>query len=351
MQDLYHPIQTGPIGSTFPPFLQTGKWSSIQILTDQNTHQHCLPTLQKEIPTLADIQPIIIPAGEQHKNITTLESIWQSLMQTHADRNTLLILLGGGVLCDMGGFAAASYKRGIDFVHIPTTLLAQVDATIGGKTGINVGHLKNMAGSFAPPKSLFIDPAFLTTLPQRQLVNGYAEMIKHALIDSPEHWEAIQAIESVDATQLSALIERSQEVKQQIVEADPFEKGIRKTLNFGHTIGHAIEAHSLENDSNPLLHGEAIAIGMVTETWLSVQRCGFPTSQLEKITQYIRSIYGKYVFPARTQEAIITHMQQDKKNQGNTIKPCLLENIAQPILNLTIRPQLIHQALDYYQHC
>ena len=253
-------IKYGSIKEELHSFLATNKYTQVFILVDENTLEHCLPLLPN-----FDYQIIKIESGERNKNIETCQKIWQNLLNNNADRKALLINLGGGVISDMGGFCASTYKRGIDFINIPTTLLAMVDATIGGKTGIDFGFQKNMIGLFSLAKTVLIDATFLKTLNYRQIKSGKAEMLKHGLIANEQHFTQIisSAIPNLD------LIKASIAIKQEIVSTDPFEKGIRKSLNFGHTLGHALEAYYLANNLD-ILHGEAIAQGMIWAIQLSV---------------------------------------------------------------------------------
>src|SRR5690606_17356227 len=237
-------------------FLNKNTYSKIFILTDRNTSEHCLPVVTSLMPELTAYDLIEIDPGEENKNIDFCIGIWKMMLDFGADRKSLLINLGGGVVTDMGGFAASTFKRGLDFVQIPTTLLSQVDASVGGKTGIDMDGVKNIIGTFTQPKAVFINTTFLTTLADKQVVSGFAEMVKHGLIYDKNYFEELK---SIDLRQIDdSFIVRSVEIKNDVVTGDPTEKGLRKILNFGHTIGHAIESYSLAHDSFPLLHGEAI---------------------------------------------------------------------------------------------
>ena len=234
------------------------------ILLDENTRRHCLPLLETKNAELLEIE-----SGEKNKHIQTCTQLWKTLIDLGADRHSLLINLGGGVICDIGGFVASTFKRGIDFIHIPTTLLAQADASVGGKTGVDFANLKNQVGVFSNPKAVFVFPQFLDTLDERQLRSGFAEIIKHALIRDKTLWHTIQSVDVNDRSGLTDVISQSLQIKNDIVTDDPFEKGLRKILNFGHTIGHAVESVSLRQHKKQLLHGEAVAIGMICEAYLS----------------------------------------------------------------------------------
>lgn len=334
---------------SFKSFLDNSSYSKIFFLTDLNTSEHCLPLIIKHIPDLDNYDIIEIDPGEENKNIDYCIGVWRMLLDFGADRNSLLINLGGGVVTDMGGFAASTYKRGIDFIQIPTTLLSQVDASVGGKTGIDLGSVKNIVGTFTQPKAVFINFEFLSTLEDRQLKSGFAEVIKHGLIADKAYFNLIK---SVDPLKLDIdVIHRSVEIKNEVVIADPYEKGRRKTLNFGHTIGHAIETYSLKNDSNPLLHGEAIAIGMICEAYLSYKYNTLSGAELDDLITYIRSMYPDYVFPSLIYEEVIEYMRNDKKNEDKKIGFALLAEIGKCDFNLYLNEIQIKESLDFYNKC
>lgn len=293
-------------------------YSRIAILVDENTKQHCLPLFLKSYQINT---PLIIevPAGEEHKNIESCQYLWDTFTQAALDRKTLLINLGGGVIGDMGGFAASTYKRGIDFIQVPTTLLAMVDASIGGKLGIDFKGLKNQIGLFKNPQAVFIDSQFLNTLPKEQLLSGFAEVVKHALIADKNYWNSLQNL-PLEALSWEAIIKQSIHIKNSIVSEDPFEQGARKKLNFGHTYGHAIESHYLA-EGNAILHGEAVALGMLLESQLS------PITQLEKneIESFIRKTFTLPILPEKG--ALKKWMLNDKKNEDGTIRFSLLTEI------------------------
>lgn len=323
------PITFGPITATLKSFLKQGAYTSIFILVDENTKQHCIPLLPN-----FQYQLIEISSGETHKNLSTCKFIWATLLQKHADRKALIINLGGGVICDMGGFAASCYKRGVDFIHIPTSLLAMVDATIGGKTGIDLDAEKNMIGLFSPAKAIFVDPKFLNTLPLRQLNSGKAEMIKHGLIASDMHLENV-----FESKLLSdALIQESIGIKQYIVQQDPFEEAMRKSLNFGHTLGHAIETLGLRNGED-ILHGEAIAHGMILALKLSVKYTQFPLNQAKEISKKIEAIYGKYNLDKTLLSKLIEIAKNDKKNSGTSINFTLLSRVGKFEINQVLNEE------------
>ncbi|MDT4826539.1 3-dehydroquinate synthase [compost metagenome] len=258
-----------------------------------------------------------------------------------------MINLGGGVVTDMGGFVAATYKRGIDFINIPTTLLSQVDASVGGKTGIDIDHVKNMVGTFSQPKAVFIEHRFLETLPQRELLSGFAEMIKHGLIADTAYYQQLK--ESEYTALPAALVYRSVQIKNEVVTTDPFEKGLRKILNFGHTIGHAIESYALANDKQPLTHGEAIAIGMICEAFLSVKYSGLSEDELKDISSYIMGLYPKYAIAEKSKTQLLALMQSDKKNENGIILFSLLKSLGKCGFNDQVPAHAILESLTYYQ--
>lgn len=312
------------------------------VLVDENTKKHCLPFLKKIITAPYLIQ---IKSGEKKKDITSCTKIWEELSKQNADRNSLLINLGGGVISDLGGFAASTFKRGIDCINIPTTLLAQVDASVGGKTGIDFNSFKNQIGTFSFPKAVFIYPSFLNTLDKRQLLSGYAEVIKHALIADKSYWKNISKLQ-ISSSSIEPLIYRSVEIKNKIVAADPFEKKERKKLNFGHTIGHAIES-ALLNSKNPLLHGEAIAIGMICESYLSRKINNFNSKDLNTITDFIINLYNLHPIslPFSHMKKI---MLQDKKNIASEINFTLLKSIGQSTVDNVCSLELVEESISYF---
>lgn len=323
-------------------------YSKVFVLVDTNTQRDCLPILEKALVSFP-FGVIAIAAGEQHKNIETCQVIWNALMQQQADRQSVLINLGGGVIGDMGGFCASTFKRGMDFIQIPTTLLAQVDASVGGKLGVDFGQIKNSIGLFRNPQAVFLQPTFFETLTAEQLYSGYAEMIKHALIDTPKHWHTLLAIQDLNTVDWQPLVEQSLVVKKEIVAIDPLEKGIRKSLNFGHTLGHAIESLSWQTNQ-PLLHGHAVALGIILECYCSYRSTNLPLSELEAITAYILRLYPKYDLSKFNLKAIYQLVLQDKKNERDTINCTLLSAIGSPLINRPLTIELIGQALDYYKN-
>jgi 3-dehydroquinate synthase len=329
-------------------FLQEKQYPSIFVLVDTNTKAACFPILEAALAAEYPLQLIEIPAGEEHKNIETCSLIWSALLKGQASRKSLLLNLGGGVIGDMGGFCAATYKRGMDFIQIPTTLLSEVDASVGGKLGIDFQAVKNGVGVFQNPQMVLIHPPFLKTLPKRELYSGFAEVIKHALIQDAEHWEKIQTITALEQYEdWTAIIDHSIKIKAKVVEQDPHEKGLRKILNFGHTIGHAIESLSWETDQ-PLLHGEAIAIGMICEAYIAQLELGLPKAELDAIANYILKLYPPFDLEKLDRQKLLQLMLQDKKNEGASILGSLITAIGTAAFNVGLKEQMILDSLNYY---
>ena len=301
-------------------FFASMSYDKLFILTDTNTQEKCYPLI-KDIPALQDTPVITVQAGDTHKDIEQVAYIWSRLSNEGASRNSLLVNLGGGMITDMGGFAGATFKRGLRTVNIPTTLMASVDAAVGGKTGINFNGLKNEVGSFYPPECVFIDCEFLRTLDRDNLLSGYAEMIKHALISSMDIYASVLLFDldaKIDYAFLNRMVAQSVAVKERIVEEDPKEHGIRKALNFGHTIGHAYESLSFKKD-RPLLHGHAVAAGIVSELYLSHKVCGFPMEKLSQVVYYLKEYYPAFVFDCKDYDTLYELMTHDKKNEAKRI--------------------------------
>ena len=328
--------------------LKEKKYSKVFILVDENTAEHCLPEFRANMGGKFDFEAIQIKSGEINKNIATCMEVWEQLSQGDADRRSLLINLGGGVITDLGGFAASAFKRGIDFINVPTTLLAMVDASIGGKTGVDLGVLKNQIGVFKSPEMVLVVPDYLSTLDQRQLNSGFAEMMKHGLIASGSYWTTLKKVDSYE--NLDKLIYESIKIKNDIVSQDPKEKNLRKILNFGHTFGHAIESFSLEeNDLPPLLHGEAIAIGMVLEAYLSNRTMGLGSHQLADIKSEFSRRFEKVDFTDDDVEKIVDLLKFDKKNTRGSINFVVLKRIGDTIIDNKIPKGLYHEAFSYYK--
>ncbi|MFD2864193.1 3-dehydroquinate synthase [Mucilaginibacter antarcticus] len=327
-------------------FVANGNYSRFFVLTDENTAQYCLPLLREKLGDPENFDLIEIPAGEESKDIDFCIGVWKMLIDFGADRQSLLINLGGGVISDLGGFAASTFKRGIDFVHVPTTLLSQVDASVGGKTGIDIDSIKNIIGTFTQPKAVFIEQQFLKTLPARQILSGNAEMLKHGLICDEEYWNLLKTSDLENPT--AALVYKSVQIKNKIVLEDPHEKNIRKALNFGHTIGHAVETWSLINDKDSLSHGEAIAIGMICEAYLAHKKTGLSAAELEEITRTLTNLYPRYELKMEHSATLLEYMLKDKKNQNGKINCTLLSTIGQfNIDNVCTNDELL-EGLNYY---
>lgn len=324
-------------------FFSQKNYSKVVVLADSHTYTHCYPLIHG-IPahTL-----ITVPAGEEYKTLTTCTDIWQKMTDQQLDRHAAMIVLGGGVLGDMGGFCAATYKRGIDFVLVPTTLLAQVDASIGGKLGIDFNHFKNHIGVFQLPVLTLLYSGFLKTLPQSELRSGFAEVIKHILISDPSLWNTIKQ-KSIQEQEWPALIRHSVEFKAKVVTEDPREKGLRKILNTGHTIGHAFESYFISIGKR-YLHGEAIAVGILTEGYIAVQKGMLPPKHLEEIQSHLLKVYGKIPIEEGDIEEIARLVVQDKKNKGNKILCVLLEGIGNAKWDHEISLDEVKTALSFYR--
>jgi 3-dehydroquinate synthase len=300
-------------------FLAEKNFSRIFVLVDQNTHIHCLPSFLSKLETTSTVEVVEMETGEMHKTIETCNGIWQVLSELGADRKSLIINLGGGVVTDLGGFVAATFKRGISCIHFPTTLLGMVDAAIGGKNGVNLDGLKNQIGVIRPPEMVVLDTAFLQTLPAAEMRSGLAEMLKHGLIQDENYWNKLSDLSNLDLSDLDSLIEESIDIKENVVRQDPTEQNLRKSLNFGHTLGHAIESYFLESsEKEKLLHGEAV------------------------------SMYGQIEISREDQEKIIELLKFDKKNEAGKINFVLLRRIGEPVIDRQVTNDLIYEAFSYY---
>jgi 3-dehydroquinate synthase len=337
-------VQIGPIAETLSQYLSDKNYSKVMILVDQNTKKHCYESVKPLLPAHKVIQ---IKAGEENKNLETCSYIWEQMTENELDRHSLLVNLGGGVIGDMGGFCAATYKRGIDFIQIPTTLLSQVDASVGGKLGIDFQGFKNHLGVFTLPNAVLIDKEFLKSLPERELRSGFAEIIKHCLIQDATKWKEIRILD-LDQQNLGDLIQHSVEIKKQVVTADPTEKGLRKILNFGHTLGHAIETFFLDKGKKRLLHGEAIAAGMIAEAYIGFQKGMVNEDELAQIEEFIYAVYGTVNIDPNDFEAIIKLTQQDKKNKGKLVRASILKGIGDCAYDISLSKTDMKKALAYY---
>ncbi|MGM0582152.1 MAG: 3-dehydroquinate synthase [Bacteroidota bacterium] len=314
--------------------------SHLFVLTDENSKEYCYPLIKD---FLEYHQVIEIASGEKHKTLDSCNLIWNALTNATADRKALLINLGGGVITDMGGFCAGTYKRGIRFINIPTTLLSQVDASVGAKTGIDFNGYKNHIGLFCEAEAVLVNPVFHQTLPNEQLVSGYAEMLKHGLIADKKHWQ--DCLENGFEKFSNELIQQSVKIKEKVVENDPTEKGLRKILNFGHTIGHAIETHLL-NTEKELLHGEAIGLGMIAEAYISKSKGLLNEQEYNNIVEKLREIYKSPKIEKASFDDIKRLCKQDKKNNNGELKMSLLENIGKAVYDIPVEPELIDEALS-----
>lgn len=319
------------------------------LLTEETPAKLCLPLIQSLLDRY-QIRSVTIPGGESHKSVQSVELVWEMLSRFHADRKSLLINIGGGMLTDLGGFAASTFKRGMAFINIPTTLLAQVDASLGGKTGINFFGLKNEIGVFNEPDSVIINTNFLKTIDQENFLSGYAEMLKHGLIKSPAHWNELMQydLKNINYDALQEIISHSVDIKKWHVENDLTEKNIRKALNFGHTAGHAFESYAL-HEGRPILHGYAVVYGMIVELYLSVKKCGFDAALLNSISRWLLGKYEKFEITASDYKALYELMTHDKKNEGSRINFTLISEIGEVEINQDCQKALILEALDYYR--
>jgi len=334
-----------PIGESLPDFLSSKQYSKIVVIADNNTKRHCYPILKAFLPKHS---VVTVPSGEAHKTLATCEKIWEAMTRQELDRHALVINVGGGVIGDMGGFCAAVYKRGIDFIQVPTTLLSQVDASVGGKLGIDFQGFKNHLGVFNIPKSVLIDPVFLKTLPEREIRSGFGEVIKHCLIADAAKWEEIRA-KDFEQQNWPDLIAHSVKIKQQVVDQDPTEKGLRKILNFGHTLGHAVETCFLNKPAHQrLFHGEAIAVGMIMEAHLSFERKMIDQQTLTDIEEFLFATYGKVKIKPEDVEQIIALTRQDKKNRGKEIRFSLLSGAGQCAFDIVVTAAEMRRSIAYY---
>ncbi|MFN4082538.1 MAG: 3-dehydroquinate synthase [Bacteroidia bacterium] len=325
-------------------YLAQKSYSKVFVLVDENTLKHCWPILNNYLVNTTLIQ---IKSGESNKNLSTAQYIWEFLQSHYADRRSVLINLGGGVLSDVGGFCAATYKRGIDFINIPTTLLGMVDAAVGGKQGVDVQSYKNAVGVFQNPVNVFIYPKFIDTLDECEIKNGIAELTKHALIADKDLWDKLDKVKVNDLEKIYGFIYPSLKIKTQITKKDPYEKGIRKVLNYGHTIGHALETCSLKTDKRPLKHGEAVVIGMICEAFISKHTLGLSNKELNQIVTFYLNRFEKYniVFDV---EEILNIMRNDKKNLEGNINFTLIKRIGKAKTDVNCPDSLIVDAIHYY---
>lgn len=337
-------IYTENIKNDLNNYLKNKNYTKIIILVDENTLKYCLNVLGLEFK----YQIIKISSGENNKNIKTVTKIWQELLSNNADRSSLLINLGGGIVSDLGGFSASTYKRGIDFINIPTTTLALVDATIGGKTGFNLDNKKNMIGVFSSPKEIFIDTVFLKTLAKREYLNGIAEALKHGLLFDIKYFNKIikTSSQKEKLPSIKNIVEKSIEFKKNIVEQDFKEIGLRKILNLGHTIGHGLETYYIDKNID-LKHGEAVIIGLIAMLYLSNKKFNFDNSLQNRIIDDLKNIYSLNIYKEFNNKEIIKHILNDKKNKNNKILMVLLKRVNVPIFDIEITVNEINESLDY----
>jgi 3-dehydroquinate synthase len=340
-------IKSADLNKNLSYILSQLTFDKLFILTDENTEKLCFPLIMGN-EQIAEAGRMVIKPGDNNKDMEQLCSIWKFLSENGATRHSLLINLGGGMLTDIGGFAAASFKRGIKCINIPTTLLGAVDAAVGGKTGINFNGLKNEIGAFAPAETVLIDSVFFRSLDHRNFLSGYAEMIKHGLIDSDKEWNATISFdtEKIDYEKLKQLVVDSVAVKERIVGIDPFEKGIRKALNLGHTIGHAFESLSYEI-GEPVQHGYAVAWGIVCELFLSMKLCDFPKEKLYRTVYFIKDNYEGFPFSCDHYERLYEYMKHDKKNESGTVNFTFLSDTGKAEINRTAGKEDIFDSIDF----
>ena len=336
------------LAETLGTALDKCAYDKLFVLTDEHTRELCLPLVDTCLP--AERELITIAPGDSHKNLETLTYVWNELSNRKGTRRSLILNLGGGMVTDLGGFAAATFKRGITYINIPTTLLAMVDASAGGKTGINFNGLKNEIGAFSPARFVLLDTEFLRSLDDENIRSGYAEMLKHGLISDTEHWAELLNFDPArpDYDALRSLVSRSVSIKERIVEQDPREKGIRKALNFGHTAGHAFESLALEQ-GRPRLHGYAVAWGIVCELYLSCLRTGFPKDKLRQTVQFIKETYGTFDFDCKQYDRLYEFMTHDKKNESDAVNFTLLADVGDIRINQTAGREEIFEMLDFYR--
>ncbi len=318
------------------------------ILVDKNTHEHCLPPFLKNLPALSNARIISIDPGEENKTIQTCEKIWKDLADGGANRNSILINLGGGVISDLGGFAASTFHRGLDYINVPTTLMAMIDASLGGKTGVDLFSIKNVIGLFAHPKAVYIWPDFLKTLSHRFLLSGYAEMLKHALIADYDFWKQLCKFPMALISDWSDLIYHAALIKCKIVNSDPLESGSRRILNFGHTIGHSFETYSLRHDASPLSHGEAVAMGIICESYISYRLLDMPHSQRDEVIKNILLNFDHYDLPTHAIPELVEIVLYDKKNREGKIFLTLIKEIGKGLDGQECDAALIRESLFRY---
>ena len=340
------PIEWGPLlNSSFSSVLATFASRKIAILVDENTHDHCLEFLITGFEALAEAEVIMLPAGEENKVLEVCFQVWETLTEAGFGRHDLLINLGGGMVTDLGGFVASVYKRGLAFINVPTSLLGMVDAAVGGKTGIDFAGYKNQIGTFSAAQFTYIDSGFLHTLPSQEWANGFAELLKHALISDGQLWQDLSKIQDIQNELRSETIQQGVQIKVEIVAQDPTEKGLRKILNFGHTIGHALESYYL-NTETALSHGHAVAIGLLLESHLSVELSTLTKEEFLSIETKIKSIYTLQI--PKDAAGLWALMQQDKKNNNSEVRMCMLSQIGSCVFDQKLAFEEFEKVLSFY---
>ncbi|MDR2533787.1 MAG: 3-dehydroquinate synthase [Tannerellaceae bacterium] len=343
-------IITASLPSDLETHLSASDYDRLFVLTDANSSAYCLPLIS-QVPQIVASTRFTIASGDANKSLEQLADVWKFLSDNQATRRSILLNLGGGMITDLGGFAGATFKRGIRTINVPTTVMAAVDAAVGGKTGINFNGLKNEIGSFYPPEAVFIDSRFFATLDSDNFLSGYAEMIKHSLLDAPATLASILSfdpIASIDIDSLNAMIASSVAIKERIVTIDPLEKGIRKALNLGHTVGHALESLSFA-DRRPMLHGRAVALGLVCELYISHKLCRFPVDVFHSVAGYIKERYSPYPLTCASYDALYELMTHDKKNpDSHSINFTLLAGIGEILTDQLASRPIIDETMDFY---
>ena len=336
------------LGQSLKEAMEACERDKVFILMDETTERCCLPVVEAAVG-LQDAKRIVIGATDTHKNLESLAHVWEELGNGGGTRHSLLINIGGGMVTDLGGFAASTFKRGINYINIPTTLLSMVDASVGGKTGINFRGLKNEIGVFNNASTVILDTQFLKTLDAENICSGYAEMLKHGLISNEKMWAELMNfdLEQPDLKLLSRMVADSVAVKERIVTEDPTEQGIRKALNLGHTVGHAFESFALKHQ--PVLHGYAVAWGLICELYLSCMKTGFPTDRMHQTVRFIKAHYGMMPITCDDYPTLLELMTHDKKNVAGIINFTLLGGIGDIRINQTATKDEIYEALDFYR--
>lgn len=346
-----HPLVPGPhaLGHLQRWLLEHGRNRDIFILCDENTAGQCLPELMAQVPMLEAARPVQVRSGEQSKDLEVCRALWSHLADHHADRSAILVNLGGGVVTDLGGFVAATFKRGIRYLNIPTTVMGMVDAAIGGKTAIDLHGVKNLVGTFTQPEGTYLHAPFLRTLGKREVLNGVAEMVKHGLVLDATHWNEVRRAPLHDLEALAPLIAHSAGLKATLVAQDTLEQGPRKLLNFGHTIGHALEAFSMEGQQRSLLHGEAVAIGMVCAAWLSWRMELLDRDRMNAVEEHLMELFPAFSFQETDKHRIIELMRNDKKNAGGEFRFTLLTGIGSARVDVPVTAAQVAEALEHYR--